>query len=268
MAPLSGSPVNYKEVSEEMLTELTLETMKENSEGVTQYPVLEFDGRALWLLSTGVKETLKYSDVKPAGGMGYRIVKRTIDIVMSLLGLIVLFIPMAVVALIIFLGDRGNPIFSQVRMTENGRHFKMYKFRSMCTDAEKRFAEVQKNNQCDGIAFKSDDDPRITKIGRFIRKTSIDELPQLFNILKGDMSIIGPRPPLPREVVLYTPEQMNRLMVKGGLSCICQVEGRSDVGFDEWVESDIRYIKTRSIRQDFALFFRTIAVVILGKGAR
>jgi lipopolysaccharide/colanic/teichoic acid biosynthesis glycosyltransferase len=99
----------------------------------------------------------------------------------------------------------------------------------MCIDAEAKFAEVQKENQSDGLAFKSDDDPRVTRIGKFIRKTSIDELPQFFNVLRGDMSIIGPRPPLPREVVLYTPEQMDRLLVKGGLSCICQTEGRSDM---------------------------------------
>lgn len=268
MAPANGSAVKYKAVSEEMLTELTLETMKENKEGVTEYPVLDFDSRALGLLSTGVKETLKYTDVKPAGGLGYRVAKRALDILLSLIAILILLIPMAIVALIIFLGDRGNPLFSQVRMTENGKTFKMYKFRSMCIDAEERFAEVQKENQSDGLAFKSDDDPRITKIGKFIRKTSIDELPQLFNILMGDMSIIGPRPPLPREVVLYTPEHMNRLLVKGGLSCVCQVEGRSDMEFDKWVETDIKYIKTRSIILDISLFFRTIAVVIMGKGAR
>ena len=138
----------------------------------------------------------------------------------------------------------------------------------MCVDAEAKFAEVQKENQSDGLAFKSENDPRITKIGGFIRKTSIDELPQLWNILKGDMSIIGPRPPLPREVVLYTPEQMDRLLVKGGLSCICQVEGRSDMEFDKWVESDVKYIKNRSLRMDISLVFKTIGAVLKGKGAR
>ena len=144
----------------------------------------------------------------------------------------------------------------------------MYKVRTMCMDAEKRFAEVQKENQTDGLAFKSDHDPRITKIGGFLRRTSIDELPQLLNVLQGSMSIIGPRPPLPREVVLYTPEQMDRLLVKGGLSCICQTEGRSDMEFDKWVESDVRYIKTRSTILDFKLMFKTVATVLLCKGAR
>jgi len=264
----NGTAVKYKNVSEEQFTELTLESMKSNSEGVTEYPVLEFDERALNLLSTGVKETLKHSKVKPAGSLAYKIIKRTIDIIISFVAIVILLIPMLIIALIIFLGDRGNPIFSQVRMTENGKTFKMYKFRSMCTDAEEKFAEVQKENQSDGLAFKSDEDPRITKIGRFIRKTSIDELPQLFNVLIGQMSIIGPRPPLPREVVLYTPNHMDRLLVKGGLSCICQVEGRSDMEFDKWVETDIKYIETRNLWLDISLFFKTIGVVLMGKGAR
>ena len=127
---------------------------------------------------------------------------------------------------------------------------------------------LMKDNEKDGPAFKMHNAPRVTKIGHFIRKTSIDELPQLINVLRGDMSLIGPRPPLPREVVLYTPAQMERLLVKGGLSCICQCEGRSDMAFDEWVESDVRYIRTRSLALDCKLFFSTIGVVLKRKGAR
>lgn len=255
-------------LTEEQVTEITLSSLKENLEGVTEYPILEFDDRALRLLSSGVAETLRYSEVKPRGGLGYRFVKRLFDIVVSSLGLILLAIPMGVVALVIYLDDKGSPIFSQARLTENGKVFRMHKFRSMCVDAEKKFAEVQKENETDGLAFKSENDPRITKIGRFIRKASIDELPQLWDVFCGHMSIIGPRPPLPREVVLYTPHQMRRLMVKGGLSCICQVEGRSDMEFDKWVESDIEYIKTRSAGLDLKLLFKTIGVVIMKKGAR
>lgn len=255
-------------MTEEMVTEVTLDSLKKNKDGVTEYPILEFDKRALDLLCTGVKETLKYSKVKPAGNMGYRFIKRAVDIIVSAGGLAVLLLPMAVVALVIYIDDKGNPFFSQVRLTENGKPFRMYKFRSMCMDAEARFAEVQKENESDGLAFKSENDPRITRIGGFLRKTSIDELPQLWNVLKGDMSLIGPRPPLPREVVLYTPAQMERLLVKGGLSCICQVEGRSDMEFDKWVETDVRYIKERSLKMDLNIFFRTIGVVIKRKGAR
>lgn len=255
-------------LTEEQVTEITLSSLKENPEGVTEYPILEFDDRALRLLSSGVAETLRYSEVKPRGGLGYRFVKRLFDIVVSSLGLILLAIPMGVVALVIYLDDKGSPIFSQARLTENGKVFRMHKFRSMCVDAEKKFAEVQKENETDGLAFKSENDPRITKIGRFIRKASIDELPQLWDVFCGHMSIIGPRPPLSREVVLYTPHQMQRLMVKGGLSCICQVEGRSDMEFDKWVESDIEYIKTRSAGLDLKLLFKTIGVVIMKKGAR
>lgn len=203
------------------------------AKGVTEYPILKFDDRALTLLEMGVSNTLKYTQVKPKGGKGFEFVKRAFDIVASAGALSVLALPIGVVALIIYLDDKGNPFFSQVRLTKDGKPFKMYKLRSMCIDAEARFAEVQKENKSDGLAFKADDDPRITRIGKFIRKTSIDELPQFFNVLKGDMSIIGPRPPLPREVVLYTPDQMDRLLVKGGLSCICQTEGRSDMEFDK-----------------------------------
>lgn len=258
----------YVSATEEMVTRITLDSMKNNNEGVTEYPILNFDQRALNLLCQGIRETLKYSKLKPAGSKAYKILKRTLDIVLSTTALALLIIPMGAVALAIYIDDKGNPFFSQIRLTENGRPFKMYKFRSMCTDAEEKFAEVQKSNQTDGIAFKSENDPRITKIGHFIRRTSIDELPQLWNVLKGDMSIIGPRPPLPREVVLYTPHQMERLIVKGGLSCICQCEGRSDMSFDEWVESDIRYIKNRSLKLDFSLMLRTASAVIKRKGAK
>jgi len=236
--------------------------------GVTEYPILNFDDRALSLLHLGVSNTLKHTKVKPRGGKGFEFAKRAFDIVASAGALTVLALPIGIVALIIYLDDKGNPFFSQVRLTKDGKPFKMYKLRSMCMDAEARFAEVQKENQSDGLAFKSDDDPRVTRIGKFIRKTSIDELPQFFNVLRGDMSIIGPRPPLPREVVLYTPEQMDRLLVKGGLSCICQTEGRSDMEFDKWVEGDVRYIKTRSAGLDLKLMFKTAAAVILRKGAK
>ena len=192
-------------LTEEQFTEVTLSALKEHPEGITEYPILDFDDRALGLLSAGVAETLRYSEIKPRGGLAYRFLKRLFDIVGSALSLILLAIPMGIVALVIYLDDKGSPIFSQARLTKDGKVFYMHKFRSMCVDAEQKFAEVQKENETDGLAFKSENDPRITRIGHFIRRTSIDELPQLWDVFCGHMSIIGPRPPLPREVVLYTP---------------------------------------------------------------
>lgn len=238
-----------------------------SADGVKDYPIIEFDDEALAKLSENVRETLRSSEVRPAGGRVYRAAKRTLDIVFSLAGITVLALPMGVISLLIYREDKGNPIFSQVRITKDGKTFRMYKFRSMCMDAEKKFSEVQKTNQCDGLAFKMENDPRVTRIGRFLRKTSIDELPQLFNVLKGDMSLIGPRPPLPREVNLYSPYQMQRLLVKGGLSCYCQCNGRSDMPFDEWVDSDIKYIEERSMKSDLELMAKTVKVVLDKKGA-
>lgn len=263
-----------KTISEEQFNEETLKALNEKkelkpeNEGVTQYPVLNFDERALRLLRTGVTETLKSSEIQISGGKAYEIVKRFFDILLSLTALIILAVPMLIVAGLIYMEDKGNPFFSQVRLTKEGKPFRMYKFRSMCMDAEKKFAEIQKGNKSDGLAFKDDNDPRITKIGKFIRKTSVDELPQLINVLRGDMSIIGPRPPLPREVVLYTPHHMDRLLIKGGLSCICQTEGRSDMPFEEWVDSDITYIQKRSLLFDVKLVVKTILAVLLRKGAK
>ena len=269
-----------KRLSENDVTRELLESLKHGKDskiislektskgGVTDYPILEFDDHALRLLYQGVSETLKYSKVKPAGGKMYEVTKRIFDIVASACAMIVLAVPIGAVALIIYIDDKGNPFFSQIRLTKGGKPFRMYKLRTMCMDAEKRFAEVQKNNQTDGLAFKSDNDPRITRVGGFLRKTSIDELPQLLNVFLGQMSIIGPRPPLPREVVLYTPQQMDRLLVKSGLSCICQTEGRSDVEFDKWVEGDVEYIRKRSIGLDLKLMFKTVGAVVMRKGAK
>lgn len=240
---------------------------KKTKEGIKDYPVLDFSEKDLENLRKRVCETLKHSAVKPAGSKLYEIAKRAFDVTVSACAIVILAVPVSCFALAIYLDDGGNPFFVQVRLTKEGKPFKMYKLRSMCIDAEERFAEVQKENKCDGLAFKSDDDPRITKIGKFIRKTSIDELPQFLNVLKGDMSIIGPRPPLPREVYLYSPEQMNRLLVKGGLACVCQTEGRSDMPFDEWVATDIEYIKTRNFAVDMKILVKMVIAVLKRKGA-
>ena len=198
----------------------------------------------------------------------YLIIKRLIDIIGSGLGLIIASPIMLIVALLIKLEDPKGPIlFSQLRNGEYPNTFKMYKFRSMYVDAEERLHELMHLNEQSGPAFKMKDDPRITKVGKFIRKTSLDELPQLFNVLKGEMSIVGPRPALPREVEQYTDYQKQRLFVKPGLTCIWQVSGRNNIGFKEWVELDIEYIKTRSLWLDIKLIFKTIPALLGDKNA-
>ena len=232
------------------------------AKGVTEYPILKFDDRALNLLHMGVSNTLKYTKVTPKGGKGFEFVKRAFDIVASAGALTVLALPIGVVALIIYLDDKGNPFFSQVRLTKDGKPFKMYKLRSMCIDAEARFAEVQKENQSDGLAFKADDDPRVTRIGKFIRKTSIDELPQLLNILKGDMAVIGPRP-------FIEEEQKNlpsdRLLVKPGLSCYWQIGGKNELSMPQQIELDRKYIREQSVIVDVKIIMKTMLLVVSRK---
>lgn len=193
----------------------------------------------------------------------YLVLKRLIDIIGSLIGIILTLPLMLTVTILIKLEDPKGPIvFSQERNGVYPKTFKMYKFRSMYVDAEERLQELMHLNEQTGPAFKMKDDPRITKIGKFIRKTSLDELPQLFNILKGDMSIVGPRPAIPREVRLYNDYQMQRLLVKPGLTCIWQVSGRNNIGFDNWVELDIEYIKTRNLWLDIKLILKTIPALL------
>ncbi len=195
-------------------------------------------------------------------------VKRTFDIIASLCALIVLGIPMLIVALLIFIDDpHGSPFFSQDRVGRDGKVFKFYKFRSMVVNAEDLLDDLQEQNEKTGPVFKMKDDPRITKIGKFIRKTSIDELPQLVNILKGDMSIVGPRPALPKEVEQYDEYARLRLLITPGLTCYWQVQdNRDSVTFEEWMDMDIRYIKERTFWGDIKLIFKTVKVAITGQG--
>ena len=204
----------------------------------------------------------------PAPKPVYEFFKRIVDVVMCTFALIVLSPVFLIVAIAIKCQDGGNVFYSQTRLTKDGKRFEMYKFRSMCPDADKKLEELMDQNEMEGPAFKIKDDPRITKVGRFIRKTSIDELPQLVNVIKGDMSIVGPRPPLVREVEQYTPYQMHRLDVKTGLSCYRECYGRSNIhNFDEWVESDLKYIRERSFLTDLKVILLTIKVVLTGEGA-
>lgn len=204
----------------------------------------------------------------PAPKPVYEFFKRIFDFVMSLFALIILSPVFLIVAIAIKLEDGGSVFFTQTRLTKGAKEFKMYKFRSMCPDAEQKLAQLMERNEMNGPAFKIADDPRITKVGKFVRRTSIDELPQLLNIIRGEMSIIGPRPPLPREVAQYTPYQMHRLDVKTGLACYHECQGRSDShDFEEWVESDLKYIRERSFLTDLKVIFWTIKVVLTGEGA-
>ena len=192
----------------------------------------------------------------------YLFIKRSIDIICSLAGIIVLSPVFLIVAALIKIEDpKGSIFFCQERNGQHPNTFKMYKFRSMVHNAEELLKDLQHKNEQTGPAFKMADDPRITKVGKFIRKTSLDELPQLFNILKGDMSLVGPRPPIPREVREYNSYQMQRLLVKPGLTCIWQVSGRNNIGFDEWVDMDLEYIKTRNLLLDIKLILKTVKVL-------
>lgn len=191
----------------------------------------------------------------------YNLAKRALDIIASLIALITLSPIMALTYLAIRMESKGEGIFSQVRVGLNGEEFKMYKFRSMVKNAEEIKEKLKKQNEMSGPMFKMKDDPRITKVGKFIRKTSLDELPQLFNILKGDMSLVGPRPSLPKEVKEFEPWMMERLCVKPGLTCYWQVSGRNNIDFEDWMKLDIKYVKERGFFLDLKLIFKTFFVL-------
>ena len=194
--------------------------------------------------------------------------KRFMDIVLTLICLFFGSPVFLLTALLVKVTSPGPIIFSQVRVGKYGRHFKFYKFRSMYIDAEARKAELLKHNESgDGVIFKMKHDPRITPVGRFIRKFSIDELPQLFNVLLGDMSLVGPRPPLPAEVKNYTIEERKRLNITPGITCIWQVSGRSELPFQKQMALDKEYIGSRSTWKDFVILLKTIPAILTGKGA-
>ncbi len=196
-----------------------------------------------------------------------RYLKRGLDLLILAIALPVVLPVGLLAALAIKLDSPGPVIFRQTRVGKWGKPFVCYKFRSMAIDAEARKQELLAANEADGPIFKMQNDPRMTRIGRLIRKASIDELPQLINILKGDMSFVGPRPPLPSEVSLYEYEQRRRLDVVPGLTGLQQVSGRSDLPFERWVELDLQYINERSLGKDIMILLKTIPTVLFGKGA-
>ena len=188
----------------------------------------------------------------------YSIFKRTMDIFGSIIGIILLSPVFLIVAILIKLDSKGKVLFSQRRVGLNGKEFEIYKFRSMVEDAEELKKLLKDKNEMSGPMFKIKEDPRVTKVGKFIRKTSIDELPQLLNVLKGEMSLVGPRPSLPSEVKNFEPWMLKRLEVKPGLTCYWQVSGRNNISFNEWMELDIKYVNEGNILLDIRLIFKTI----------
>lgn len=195
---------------------------------------------------------------------GYWYVRRAQDIALSLLALIVLFIPMLIVALVIWIDSPGaSPIFTQKRVGRNGKTFAFLKFRSMVPHADKMLDSLLDKNEMNGPVFKIKADPRITRVGKFIRKTSIDELPQLINILMGNMSIVGPRPAIPREVEQYSDYEKQRLYVTPGLTCYWQIQPhRNELSFEEWLELDLKYIQDRSFWVDWKIILKTFGAVM------
>jgi len=197
----------------------------------------------------------------------YDLIKRTVDVLGASAGLLLTAPIMLVVAVAIKLESRGPVLFRHHRLGKDGRPFVMFKFRSMCQDASVLQAQLVSENGVPGPVFKIHSDPRMTRVGRIIRKYSLDELPQLWNVLRGEMSLVGPRPPIPDEVARYQPWQRERLAVKPGLTCTWQVSGRSDIPFDEWMQMDIEYVRTRSLLMDLKLLLLTVPAVITARGA-
>lgn len=197
----------------------------------------------------------------------YRAAKRVFDLVVGI-GVLVLLVPIIpIIALMIKLDSRGPVFYRQERVGWRGKPFKFYKFRSMVADADRRLKDLESLNELDGPAFKMRSDPRVTSVGRFLRRSSLDEIPQIFNVIRGEMSIVGPRPPLPEEVGRYQPWQRRRLDVKPGITCLWQISGRSHVGFDEWMRLDMQYLQTRGLRTDLVILLKTIPAVIARRGA-
>jgi len=200
-------------------------------------------------------------------GVAYRVTKRAVDVLGALAGLLLLVPLLPFIVAMIKLETPGPVLFTQVRVGKRGRLFRCHKFRSMSVDAELRKDELAHLNEATGAAFKIKNDPRVTRVGRFLRRSSLDEFPQLWNILCGQMSVVGPRPQIPAEVAEYTPQQALRLLATPGLTCLWQVSGRSQLDFAEWMDLDREYVRNRSLRYEFGILLRTLPAVIQRKGA-
>lgn len=226
------------------------------------------EGKNSYIISSGSQSESAEPEITIYEKPVYLAVKRCFDIVFSLLCIIVFTIPILFVMLLIVIDSPGaSPIYTQYRVGKNGRVFKLYKLRSMVPEADHMLDSLLDQNEMEGPAFKISNDPRITRVGRVIRKTCIDELPQLWNILKGDMSFVGPRPPLPREVEQYNDFQRNRLSVVPGLTCYWQIQpNRNSLTFDKWLELDLKYIEERNVKTDLMIIFKTVGAVLNMEG--
>ena len=264
----------------------TIDEIRDDRDKLSGFPnVIVFEGGAadkpVKPITLTVEEAKGMGDTEPDaetaasaerlrhGRLGYCAIKRLFDIAFSLLIIVLFSWLFLLTAIAIKIDDPSGPVFfGQDRVGRDGKRFRMWKFRSMCADAEAKLAELQAKNEKDGPVFKMADDPRITRVGRVIRKTSIDELPQFFNVLIGQMSVVGPRPALPKEVSAYTERQKQRLLVKPGMTCYWQTRRNRDaISFAEWVELDLLYIKKASVWTDFKLVVQTIGVVLTAQGS-
>ncbi|WP_088228896.1 sugar transferase [Desulfosporosinus sp. FKB] len=278
--PYLGDYTNLQTVINMQIVDLTVITAPLSDERVrTCVDLLNEMGKTVTILLDDLVAKLTRSRPVDFDGMAmvaydgkprrpwHELAKRIFDVILTGVGLFVISPILLVIVIAIKLTSEGPVIFAQDRVGINGRTFKMYKFRSMVINAEELKAKLAHLNEMSGPVFKITNDPRVTPIGRFLRRTSLDELPQLWNVFIGDMSLVGPRPPLPNEVNMYDPKHRKRLAVKPGITCIWQISGRNEVDFEEWMEMDAEYVERWSLWMDMAILAKTVPVVLLRKGA-
>lgn len=281
--PVVGRLERLDEVLDNQPVDEVVFAPRDLRQDLLEEPLRQCDERGVEVLLTMPPDVPRHGKIEVAKVTGYDlpmiglrrtptdegslVLKRLLDLAAGLFGLMLIAPILLFTALAIRLESKGPVLFKQARAGRHGRRFTMYKFRSMGMDAEAKKEELMHLNEMDGPVFKIKHDPRITKVGRLIRKTSIDELPQLFNVLFGDMSLVGPRPPLPSEVQQYEPWQRRRLSVKPGITGLWQVSGRNDIDFDEWMQLDLSYIDNWSLWLDIKILLKTIPVVLFQKGS-
>ncbi|OGF16939.1 MAG: hypothetical protein A2W00_10905 [Candidatus Eisenbacteria bacterium RBG_16_71_46] len=236
-----------------------------NGEAVAAWPSLP--GVAPASGAEGFASAFPHAGAAPVEGIYLRIGKRVIDVAGAAIALLLASPLLLFAAILIKLESRGPVLYRSTRIGRDGREFTFLKLRSMVNGADRHRHHLSHLNECDGPVFKISNDPRVTRVGRFLRRSSIDEIPQFWNVLRGEMSLVGPRPPIPEEVAQYEPWQLRRLSVRPGLTCLWQISGRSRIGFDEWMRLDLEYIKHQSLGLDLKILCRTIPAVLSREGA-